>query len=314
MTPPPVSVLVLTFNGMPTLHVLLDRLAGQRVDFPFEVVAVDSGSRDGTVELLKRRIDRVIEISPEQFDHGLTRNLGVGQCRGELVVLLVQDALPGSETWLAELTRPLFADERVAGTYARQIARPDASAVTRYYLNGWMVSTCEPRVSYVERAEQFFALPPIDRFRLCVFDNVCSCIRKSVWERYPFQQTPIAEDLAWAKEVLLAGHRLEYVPSAIVVHSHERSARYELERTYLVHQRLCALFGLKTIPTALKLARAVLVMLPIHMRCLARSPADRVRPREVLRTIALAAAFPLGQYLGARSQETGREILRPRGV
>src|SRR5256885_445805 len=80
---------------------------------------------------------------------------------------------------------------------------------------------------------------------------------RSIWERPPFGSTPIAEDLEWAREVLLAGHRLAYVPRAVVVHSHDRSARYELARTYLLHRRLFELFQLRTIPDVPSLARAV---------------------------------------------------------
>jgi GT2 family glycosyltransferase len=128
---------------------------------------------------------------------------------------------------------------------------------------------------------------------------------------HPFPAATIAEDVEWARAVLLAGHRLAYVPSAAVVHSHHRSARYELDRTYLVHQRLHALFGLTTVPTARHLARAITISLAAHGRCVL---ADRARGGATLaawwRAAALAVAFPLGQYLGARSSRTGRSLRR----
>src|SRR5215472_9165657 len=102
-----VSILILTRNGMETLPATLDRIAEQKRDFPLEVVAVDSGSTDGTAELLTRRADRVIPIAPTSFNHGGTRNLGIGHCKGDLVVLLVQDALPDTDNWLATLIEPL---------------------------------------------------------------------------------------------------------------------------------------------------------------------------------------------------------------
>ena len=57
-----------------------------------------------------------------------------------------------------------------------------------------------------------------------VVDNVCAAIRRSVWTAIPFRSTPIAEDVEWGREVLLAGHGLAYVPDAVVEHSHDRSA------------------------------------------------------------------------------------------
>ena len=44
-----------------------------------------------------------------------------------LPVLLVQDAEPRSNTWLSALVQPLMNDERLAGSFSRQVPRSDAS-------------------------------------------------------------------------------------------------------------------------------------------------------------------------------------------
>jgi glycosyltransferase involved in cell wall biosynthesis/GT2 family glycosyltransferase len=311
---PLVSIVIPTLNGAATLPAALDAIAAQRAEFDFEVVAVDSGSTDGTVELLAGRTDRLLRVPPGTFNHGLTRNHGIADSRGELVVLLVQDAVPASERWLAELVAPLREDSAVAGSYARQIPRAGASALTRHYLADWVACGASPRTSALS-FDDFQALEPLERYLRCCFDNVCSCLRRRVWELHPFVPTAIAEDAEWAREVLLAGHRLAYAPAAAVVHSHERPARYELWRTYLVHQRLRRLFGVRTVPTAWHLLRGVGSSLPLHLRCVAadRPPAG-ARVSAVARALALAFAFPIGQYLGALSADTGLDLLRPRGV
>jgi rhamnosyltransferase len=277
-----------TRNGAATIPALLDALRRQRVDFPFEIVAVDSASSDGTTELLRARVDRLITIPVHAFNHGLTRNAGIEQARGELIVLIVQDAVPAADGWLAALTAPLCGETRLAGTYARQIPRPDASAVTRYYLDRWQAASTEPRIVTVSDRKAFEALDPMTQLDWCTFDNVCSCIRRSVWARHPFPATPIGEDVEWARDVLMAGYSLAYVPAAEVIHSHDRSAWYELMRTYLLHRRLYDLFRLRTIPTLPLLARAVGSSLKTHLACQPFSP----------RAAALAFAWPLGQYLG----------------
>ncbi len=53
MTTPSISIVVPTFNGVSTLPGLLEGIARQRVECPFEVVAIDSASTDGTVDLLR---------------------------------------------------------------------------------------------------------------------------------------------------------------------------------------------------------------------------------------------------------------------
>ena len=303
--PPQVSILLVTRDGMATLPETLAAIHGQRTRFPFEVVAIDSGSTDGSVDLLARGVDTLLEIGPREFNHGTTRNAGMAACRGELVTLMVQDALPASENWLETLTAPLRGDPRLAGTCARQLPRPAASALTRHYLERWAAAATEPRTMEVRDAQAWSTLSPAARLELCTFDDVCSCIRRSVWERFPFRPTAIAEDVEWAREVLLAGWRLAYVPQARVVHSHERSARHELRRTRAIHRRLGVLFGLRTVPTARHLARALASTMPLHARLAWRQPAA------LPRALALAVAFPLGQYLGGRDAAAPAPLAAP---
>jgi len=139
-------------------------------------------------------------------------------------------------------------------------------------------------------------------------------VRRSLWERFPFKETRIAEDMEWARDVLLAGYGLAFVPTAVVVHSHDRSAKYELGRTYLVHQRLRALFGLATIPDFLSLLRTLVSTSLTHLRCVLGSSRLGELPRDLARALGLAVALPLGQYLGIRSADTHREWLRPKGI
>jgi rhamnosyltransferase len=241
---------------------------------------------------------RADQHSRPHVHHGLTRTSASARASGELVVLLVQDALPASDTWLPALTAPLIADATIAGAFARQRPRPDASLIARYYLERWAGASTVPRIAQLRTHVDLEVLDPLARLERCTFDNVCSCIRRSIWERHPFRSTPIGEDVEWAKEVLLAGYRLAYVPEAAVIHSHDRPASYEFNRTYVLHRRLHELFGLRTIPTLPLLARAVASSLSVHLRCQRADPGTSSSYR---RAIALALAWPLGQYLGALS-------------
>ena len=85
------SIVIPTKNGAATLPALLDSLERQQVGLATELIVVDSGSTDGTVELVRNRVDRFITIPLGEFDHGLTRNQGIEASRGELVALFVQD-------------------------------------------------------------------------------------------------------------------------------------------------------------------------------------------------------------------------------
>jgi rhamnosyltransferase len=261
------------------------------------VVVVDSGSRDGTLEHARQRGAAVVTIAPDAFDHGSTRNLAIERSSGALVALLVQDAVPASRGWLRALTAPFRKDPTLAGTFGRQIPWPDAGALTRWSMRDWIASGPSPRVSGPFSAREFERLTPQQRHGACVFDNVCSCVRRDVWARHPFRPARIAEDLEWGREVLLAGFRIAYVPEAAVWHSHERGVGYEWRRTRDVHRRLFDLFELATIPSAEALLRSISFTVPAHVRVALR---DR-SVAALARAAALGIVWPLGQYVGARS-------------
>jgi glycosyltransferase involved in cell wall biosynthesis len=315
MATPLVSILLLTRDGAATIPAVLAAIATQERSFPLEVVAVDSGSRDGSLDILRSSVDRLVEIPPGAFNHGASRNLGIDACRAPFIVLLVQDAEPASPTWLSRLVAPLQEDEGVAGTYARQASRPGAPAVMRNYQDRYAAASVEPRLQSLGGPDALAALAPAERLSACTFDNVCSCVRRAVWQAHPFKATRIAEDLEWARDVMLAGHCIKYVPEAVVLHSHDRPARYELMRTYLVHQRLRSLLGLATVPSVPALARSIAVSADAHARWVLSAPVGLgSKLAQFPRAAALAVAFPLGQYLGAKSADTGREYLRARGI
>jgi GT2 family glycosyltransferase len=309
---PDVAVVVPTLDGGARLDALLDAVRRQDVPRPPRLVAIDSGSTDTTLASLRRHGATVLHTPAARFNHGASRNQALASVPEPFAALLVQDAVPATPDWLSALVAPLLADGRIAGTCARQRPYPEASAITRHYLRNWPASAPEPRVSGPWTVEQFAALTPGERHYAAIFDNVSSCVRMSVWREHPFADAPFAEDLEWARDVLLAGHRIAYVPAAVVWHSHERSAGYELRRTYLAHQRLHHLFGLTTVPTAGACLRAIASSLALHVRLTGRE--RRRRLRALARGAALAVALPVGQYLGARSDRGGRAWPRIRGI
>ena len=307
-----VAVVIPTLNGGRDLASLLDAIAAQEGLFRPVIVAIDSGSMDGSLDALRARGARISSVRPADFNHGATRNEALRSVDTEFAVLVVQDALPDSSRWLEALVGPLVVDPSLAGTWARQMPRQDASRIVEYSFSNWLGAASAPRTVGPISAAELAALSPGERYEACVFDNVCSCIRMSVWRGIPFPQTRFAEDLEWGMQVLRAGHRLSFVPAAVVRHSHERSVLYELQRTYVAHQRLRSLFELTTVPTARDLVRAICSTLPTHIR-IAASERSR-RARALAHAVGLAFAWPLGQYLGAKSVRDGRELLKVKGV
>ena len=173
---------------------------------------VDSGSRDGSVEVARSHGARVQEIDPSEFNHGATRNLGARQASGDVLVFISQDAEPIGGDWLRLLTAPLRDDDELAGVYGRQLARDDAVPPERYFLD--FLYGARPRVQQI-------AGPSEISMESTLFSNANSAIRRSAWEKFPFADDIImSEDQEWSRRVLIAGWRLAYEPRAVVRHSH----------------------------------------------------------------------------------------------
>lgn len=246
---PLVTLVVPTRNGgvefQNNLRVMLD----QQLDRSYEVLVVDSGSTDGTIEFLRRQPVRLVQIPSSDFNHGLTRALAVREARGDIVVFTVQDALPVDGHWMQPLVNALD-DPRVAGAYSRQLPRRDATPFVRERLNRWVVTSETSRRQVIDNPAEFERLSPLQRFQRIVFDNVSSAVRRRVAIDIPFRDRRFGEDLDWSYRVLLAGQAIAYVPASCVIHSHDRSLGYEFKRAYLTHQHLRNLLQIRLVPTA----------------------------------------------------------------
>jgi rhamnosyltransferase len=296
---PAASVVIPTFQAGPGFDELLRRLFSQKTDFGYEVIVIDSGSTDGTAELATRHGASVHRIDPGEFDHGATRNLGASLTAGRYVVFLVQDAFPTDDHWLAAMVENLDTDETVAGVYGRQIPRPDSSPLTRALMRDWPTSSSERREQSVGDPESYAALPPAARRSLAVFDDVSSCVRRSVWERIPFEKTRFGEDLRWGKAVVEAGHKLVYEPRSAVLHSHERGALYDLRRHYVDGLILRELFGITSTPNVPRLLLNV-ILNSAHLYLGKDDRTKSLAPRFLLLAISHALCAQAGAYLAAR--------------
>src|SRR6476661_3158719 len=95
-----VAIVIPTLNGGADLTRLLDAISRQEGPFRPSVVAVDSGSTDGTIDRLRERGSRILAVAPGEFNHGETRNMALRSVDTDFAVLIVQDAVPESARWL----------------------------------------------------------------------------------------------------------------------------------------------------------------------------------------------------------------------
>lgn len=238
---PKISVVIPVKNGAHWLHDCLAGIMKQTLFWQTEIIAVDSGSTDGSVEILKKYPVRLYGVLPHEFNHGLTRNYGVELSRGEYVVMTVQDATATDECWLQHLLDGFRAAENTAGVCGSQIVphHPDKNPVDWFRPQG----EAEKTVYQFASPTVFDALSPAEKKAACGWDNVTAMYKRSVLLTLPFRETSCSEDIIWAKEALRAGYALVYNPAAKVHHYHHGHREFAFRRTLTVMHTRYKQFG-----------------------------------------------------------------------
>ena len=215
------SVLIPVKNGGGLLGQVLDAVLRQVTPWDFEILVVDSGSKDDSIEQATSRGVRVDTIPSASFGHGRTRNLLGSMSRGEFLVYLTQDALPASENWLAALVDGCDVAPNVAGAFGPHIAYDSARYTTKRELEAHFQGFGASATVYQNDDPERYARDLGFRQFLHFFSNNNSCLRRSVWEEIPFPDVNFAEDQSWALRIIEAGYAKAFVPAAAVYHSHD---------------------------------------------------------------------------------------------
>ena len=228
---PLISVVIPVKNGMDTLGKCLDGIFSQTLRDKLEVIIIDSGSTDGTLEFLKEYPVRVHKLDPKEFNHGETRNLGVHLARGTFVVMTVQDATPATSNWI-EIMLDHFKDPEVAGVCGQQIVShdPDKNPLQ------WFIPAAPavPELLQFKDATSFTSLPGKKQHEYCNWDDVNAMYRKSLKEKLPFKKLMFSEDTLWAKDALSQGYAIVYDYRSRVCHYHHQNFKFYFKRTYII--------------------------------------------------------------------------------
>jgi glycosyltransferase involved in cell wall biosynthesis len=236
-----VTVAVPVRNGGELFERTLAAITAQRVDAELEILVADSGSTDGSADRAREHGARVIDVAPDQFSHGGTRNLLLSAARGSHVALLTQDAEPADASWLALMLNAFLLGTDVALVYGPYIPRPDASLMVRCELERWFASL-PPGVERLEGPERELASQALVG-RRGFFTDANACIARAAWERVPFRDIAYAEDRALALDMLSAGFAKVYEPRAGVLHSHDYSVGDRFRRAFDEARGLREVYG-----------------------------------------------------------------------
>ena len=228
---PLITVIIPVKNGMSTLKSCLDGLFSQTLIDLTEIIIIDSGSTDGTLDLLKEYPLTIHSIDPKDFNHGDTRNLGVKLAKGDFVFMSVQDATP-TETDFLEKMLSNFDDPEVSGVCGQQFTKHDIDKNPLQWFRP--IGEADKFKVQFKNPEDFTSLSGKKQLEYCGWDDVVAMYRKSMKEELPFRKIQFGEDALWAKDALSKGYAIAFDRSARVYHYHHQNYTFYFKRTFII--------------------------------------------------------------------------------
>lgn len=217
------TVAILTYNGEKYLSRILKKLAKQNFAEPFEILVIDSGSTDATLQIVKEHPEvRLHQIPNNEFGHGRTRNLAAHLARGEFLAFLTHDAVPSNKHWLTELIDPFRRFPAVVAVLGKQVARPKAFPLQKYEIDGMFRNLGPDFGTTLFYGTPYLASRPAVIDSMSYFSDVNSAVRRSfLLETIPYRDVRYAEDQMFGRDVITGGYVKAYASRASVEHSND---------------------------------------------------------------------------------------------
>ncbi|MBQ8197991.1 MAG: glycosyltransferase family 2 protein [Lachnospiraceae bacterium] len=224
-----IDVIIPTYKPDGSFFELLDRLNSQTVKVR-KIIVINTEEKYFHQLVYGRRFKeeysnlQVKHISAHEFDHGGTRRRAASETDADVFVMMTQDAVPADEYLLERLLLPL-ADERVAVSYARQLAKEDAGEIEKYtrVFN-------YPKESVIKGKEDI----PTLGIKTFFCSDVCAAYKRNVYEELGgfVKKAIFNEDMVFAAKAVKAGYRIAYAADAQVYHSHNYTGAEQFRRNF----------------------------------------------------------------------------------
>lgn len=203
---PVCSIVIRAFNEENHIGRLLDGISHQSVK-DVQVILVDSGSTDQTVQIARDRGVEIVNIAPKEFTFGRSLNKGIARAVAPIIVIASAHVYPVYPDWLSTLTG-FFKDPSIAVVYGKQRGSETSHFSEQQIFRHW----------YGEITQNHQDHP------FC--NNANAAIRKILWEQHQYdERLPGLEDLEWAKWANENHYSIAYSAEAEIVHVHAETSK-----------------------------------------------------------------------------------------
>lgn len=253
-----VTVCILTYNGQDYLEQILKALFSQRTKLSYEVLIIDSGSTDRTLEIIaKFKKIRLVTIDNTEFGHGKTRNYAATIAHSTYIAYLTHDAIPSHDKWLDEIIAPFALNEKIVGVTGKQIPRTHCFPLLKYEIRS-VFSGLGPDFGTTLFYKGEFVKDQGTYDAISFYSDANSAARVDyLTKQFPYKDVQYAEDQLFGRDIIDAGYIKVYAPRASVEHSND------LKLSEYKHRMFDETLGLRKlgIPVAIPSKKVILKMI-----------------------------------------------------
>ena len=214
--PKAVSVVMRSFNEAWAIGDTIKQLFNQDFEGEIELIVIDSGSSDGSIDIIKESgRARLIQLPLGTYVPGVVLNQGAREASHDWIVYLNADATPVGKDWLVNLLKPCVENPKFGAAFSRQIPRPDCQAVFAHDYD-----RCFGPERESKDWEHFFSM-------------VSSVTHRSVLDKVPIREDlQYAEDDEWTRRLVKEGYEISYAIGSVAMHSHNYTLRQSYKRSF----------------------------------------------------------------------------------
>ncbi len=231
-----VDLIIPTYQPDEKFSLLLQALQGQTC-VVHKVIIMNTEENCWTDFVKKYRAEKLLQKLPvelhhipkKEFDHGGTRMQGVSYSDAPYFICMTQDAVPADNYLSANLCKAIGGTTStgapVAAGYARQLAAGSSSLMENYMRQ----FNYPPRCRIKEKKD-------LEELGIKTFfcSNVCAVYNREIFDKLGGfeKRTIFNEDMIYAGHAVYAGYGIAYAADALVVHSHNYTARQQKKRYF----------------------------------------------------------------------------------
>ena len=204
-----VSIIIPCLNEAENIEKCIDSIKGQHYDGEYEIIAVDNGSKDNTLRIIKDK--GVILERAKKKGPSAAKNKGIERAKGNIVVFLDADCIAHPD-WLNNMIGP-FRNNSNIGCVAGEITAYEPQTKIEQFLS---------------KRRHLSQSVNVNHSFLPYAATANSAYRKEVFEVIGLfdENLLIGEDadMSWRMQ-LQTDYKLNYIPEAVVYHPHETSLK-----------------------------------------------------------------------------------------